>query len=118
MWPFVAFVTRANPLPPAALLPYYYVPQIYFEMRCTNTRSCLFTSWGETGTNVWYVPFDVDMWLKTYELMSDFVIADLPFELFRRRCERYTLEARRYSANCESLHPKGGFASIRDAQIQ
>tara|TARA_B100000900_G_scaffold355328_1_gene324526 strand:+ start:156 stop:404 length:249 start_codon:yes stop_codon:yes gene_type:complete len=78
-------------------------------------NAALFVSWGQTATHCWWVPFDADLWVKTYELMTDFVLGDKPFELFQRSAKSYALDARRFAASVEALHPPGGFPSVLDA---
>ena len=96
---------------------YYYVPQVLNEMRAMRMNAALFVSWGQTGTHCWWMPFDEDMWVKTYELMTDFVLGDMPFELYEKRAKAYAMDARRFAAKAERLHPKGGFPSVQGAQL-
>ena len=97
---------------PHPSLPWYYIPQTYFEMRATRTYSCVFVSWGETGTHVWLLRFDPAMWAALFELVTDLLLNDLPYELFQKRVQRYTIAARRHASEAEALHPKGGFPSL------
>ena len=94
-------------------MPYYYLLQVYWEMRCADVTYAVFTCWGEERSTAWYVPFVREIWLAVYELVTDFLAGDLPWALWQRKCQLFVVMARQHCLQLEALHSGNGWQSIK-----
>ena len=104
---------KDNKTVPYKVMPYYYLLQVFWEMRCANVTFAVFACWGESHSTAWHVPFVPEVWLAVYELVSDFVSGDLPWKVWRRKCSGFVALARGFCASLEALHGDGGWESIK-----
>jgi len=102
-----------NKTVPYKVMPYYYLMQVYWEMRCANLSFAVFTCWGELRSTAWHVPFVPEVWLLVYELVTDFLSGDLPWSLWQRKCSNFVAMARQHCASLEALHGERGWESIK-----
>ena len=51
---------------------YYYVPQMYLEMACSDKRKAIFISWGPKRLRAWKLEWDNDFWKVLSRMMDTF----------------------------------------------
>ena len=51
---------------------YYYVPQMYLEMCCSDKRKAIFVSWDKTCVRAWRLEWDDDYWNILSRMMDNF----------------------------------------------
>lgn len=51
---------------------YYYVPQMYLEMACSDHRNAIFVSWGPKMLRAWRLEWDDEFWKILSRMMLNF----------------------------------------------
>jgi len=51
---------------------YYYVPQMYLEMACSDQRNAIFISWGPKMLRAWRLEWDDEFWRTLSRMMENF----------------------------------------------
>lgn len=51
---------------------YYYVPQMYLEMACSDHRNAIFISWGPNMLRAWRFEWDDEFWRILSRMMENF----------------------------------------------
>ena len=102
-------LNKAGKTQPYSQVPYYYLPQVYWEMRCTGLSYAVFVCWGELETIAWHIPFDRSMWLAIYELVTSFMAGDLPYSSWTREVRQFCMYAR---AACNGFEKIGSWPSV------
>tara|TARA_B100001063_G_C16735878_1_gene541946 strand:- start:1 stop:771 length:771 start_codon:yes stop_codon:yes gene_type:complete len=51
---------------------YYYVPQMFLEMCCSDKRKAIFVSWDKTCVRAWRLEWDDDYWNILSRMMDNF----------------------------------------------
>jgi hypothetical protein len=71
----------------------YYMIQIHLEMKAQNVRETLFVTWTPLLTRMWKIPFDDSFWALCKEVLDNFRLKNIPFEVMlskvdtlKRRC--------------------------------
>jgi len=90
---------------------YYYVPQMYLEMACSDHKNAIFISWGPKMLRAWRIEWDDEFWRVLSRTMEDFhntksgstaeSFSKCQFEL-KRACHRVVDHA-------VPLHPDNGW---------
>ena len=51
---------------------YYYVPQMYLEMACSDQKNAIFISWGPKMLRAWRLEWDDEFWRILSRMMENF----------------------------------------------
>ena len=97
-------------------VPYYYLLQVYYEMRCCETEWTVFVSWGQTGTHAWLIHFDPSLWADIFELTAEFYHAQMPYEHYAELQRSLLMRCRALAPTFEKLHgdaPLPSFCKIK-----
>jgi len=66
----------------------YYMIQIHMEMAAQKTKETLFVVWTPLLTRMWRIPFDRSFWNNCLEVLENFRLKNVPFEVMKSKVEK------------------------------
>jgi putative phage-type endonuclease len=103
--------------------PYYYMPQVHFEMVMLGTPVTYFYMWTPWYSKVWKINFDHDYWVQTVAVLKAFYEKEIPFECLLGKIQNWKQTSQAISRNYKTLQsfqhaPEGALEKIIEANTK
>jgi hypothetical protein len=92
--------------------PWYYMAQLFYEMRLMGSKETLFACWSERAFKVWRVVWSDIFWSRLWELCVRFLAQDCPWKRWQYELTGVQEAAEDVAKASVALHPRGGFKPL------
>ena len=83
--------------------PYYYMPQIHFEMVALGTPITYFVMWTPWMTVYWRIKFDLSYWVQTMDVLDAFRKKIIPWDALKSKINAWIQTSQAF-ANKQKVH--------------